>query len=44
MLEIYEGRLKISWSGAAIMQREAVNLVPSFSGGDNVVVASSSSL
>jgi hypothetical protein len=39
---IYEGHLKISWAGgkyAAVMQREAVNVIPSFSGGSNVVAA-----
>jgi hypothetical protein len=40
--KIYEGRLQSSWTGgicAAVMQREAVTVMPSCSGGGNVVVA-----
>jgi len=41
-VELYlEGRLKGSWTGdcAAVMQRETVTVMPSCSGGGNVVVA-----
>jgi hypothetical protein len=43
LIPLYEGRLKSSWTGgsapAAVMQREAVTVIPDFSGTGNVVVA-----
>jgi hypothetical protein len=46
LCSIYKGRMKSLWSGgcAAVMQREAVTVMPSCSGGGNVVVTRSSSL